>query len=180
MEKKISLSGRCPKCNDWQIFNYHYEPKLYNKSKRYYICKGFNCKSLLEIDLFKDNENIKVKNKGTCTEEFIEIFSEIEDIKEIIMIIEADASWLGFRNKIDIDAEELKYVSESDLIKIYDNMSEKEKQGLILIQGSDYENAIISLLNMMDYDTASNIVKNLQDKFIGLDKLQEKLKKINE
>lgn len=145
MEKKISLSGRCPKCNDWQIFNYHYEPKLYNKSKRYYICKGFNCKSLLEIDLFKDNENIKVENKGTCTEEFIEI-----------------------------------YVKKSDLIKIYDNMSEKEKQGLILIQGSDYENAIISLLNMMDYDTASNIVKNLQNKFIGLDKLQENLKKINE
>lgn len=93
--------------------------------------------------------------------------------EENIMIIEADASWLGFRNKIDIDAEELKYVKKSDLIKIYDNMSEKEKQGLILIQGSDYENAIISFLNTMDYDTATNIVKNLQNEFIGLDELQE-------
>lgn len=129
MEKKISLSGRCPKCNHWQIFNYHYEPKLYNKSKRYYICKGFNCKSLLEIDLFKDNENIKVENKGTCTEEFIEIFSEIEDIKEIITTVEIDAGDLGFQD-IDINAEELEYVKKSDLIKIYDNMSEKENQGL--------------------------------------------------
>lgn len=95
------------------------------------------------------------------------------------MTVEIDAGDLGFQN-IDINADELEYVSKSDLIKIYDNMSGKEKQGLILIQGSDFESAIISLLNIMDYNTASNIVKNLQDKFIGLDKLQENLKKINE